>query len=307
MSAVDNLLSRLAALSEAIGALADPTVADNLSVADHLRRGIAVSGLICVETFLKERMREWSSILDAARISAVQLPGGITRYENRVLDVLPKRMRDDDYTIPGARSALIEEIARSLMSLYSGVLIPHQLAFMWAGSNVQSADVEAIVSLVSATEPRKVWGHLTGIWQSFDTFFPGNTSLRNVFEQVADLRHDGAHRENLDVPMPNIKAIPRNVKLVCLCIDLAVSFALRELKVSTPSHPSLSDLRPQARRLVRSKGGWREVPPNRTSATKTYSDLASGIAAACGRRSAESEFVLVLDEVDDILDWRIPA
>lgn len=304
MSAIDNLLRRLESLDQAVTALASGSISDS-AISEHLARGIAVHGLVCIETFLKERMQEWSAAMTMARVPAQTLPGGTIQYENRIIEVLPRRLRDAEYSESVQRSALLEEIGRSLTSLYSGTLVPHHFAFMWAGSNVQGSDVEAIVSLVTANKGDSVWRYLTGIWSSVDKYFPGNTSLRTVFDQVCQLRHAAAHQSAPSLPLLNLRSTTRNVKLVCLCVDVAVSAGLQTLTATSNATAQGGPGRVPIRRVVRMGSKWREFGPGRKNATRRHASLETAMREAISRARAAGELVLILDEQEDILDWRL--
>ena len=299
MSAVDDLIKRLESIDRAVSKLADPTLEAELAC--HIQRGVAVHGLVCIEAFLRERMHEWVSMLAAARISPAQLPGGRTRYETRMLEVLVRKLRDADNSKAEIRSALIDDTSRSLNSLRSSTFVPHYLGFMWMGSNVQVSDIESIVAVVSAIAPDKVWARLTGIWQSVDKFVPHTTSLRFVFNQIADMRHSAAHDADFAVPVPNLQTLTRNVKLVCLCIDIAVTFSLHDL-----SHASLPYKTPGSRRLIPAKSCWRECEPGKKNAFKRHTDLEAAIREACVRAASSRQVLLVMDSSENVLDWRIP-
>ncbi len=303
MSAIDNLLTRLDSIDRAVAAINDGDVTE-APIVDHLVRGIAINGLVSVEQFLKERTVEWASIITAARIPPANLPGGTAPYESRLIEVLPRRIQDIEYASTAQRSALLEEVGKSLTSLYSGILAPHPLAFMWTGSNLRAGDVEIMVALIVGCSHDKVWGRLTRIWQLVDKYFPGNTSLRSVLEQLAEFRHAAAHKESPAIPLPNLRATSRNAKLVCLCVDVAVSIGLRDLM--RPVAPPKGGGQPSIpiRRIVKNGSKWSEYSPGRAQALKRHSSLTEAIQAAGERARRSGELVLALDSSDDIIDWR---
>lgn len=306
MSAVESLLRRLESLESVASRLSDPTLAEP-AIAEHLQRGLAVHGLIAVESFLRDRMREWSSIIQNARIPPSRLPGGTKQYEDRVLEVLPRRIRDPDYAELSQRSLLLGEIGRSLTSLYSGELVPHYLAFMWAGSNIQAQDIESIVSLVG-TPQNEVWKTLTSVWNLVDTKFPGNTNLRNVFESLCDLRHRAAHHGTPSLPTLSLRPVARNARILCLCVDVVVTGGLR-LLISPPSRSSASPRpgRTPLRKLVNSGSQWAEYGPGSRRAYRRHQSLDEALRSATPRARAGNELVLVVDRDDNILDWRYPV
>ncbi|NJC70864.1 hypothetical protein HC031_14220 [Planosporangium thailandense] len=301
MAAVDDLLQRLRAIDRAIDALSEPAFNEQ-EIQDHLIRGIAVNGLVCVESFLRTRMREWVSALAGARVPPSRLPGGTKQYEDRLIEVLPRSLRDQDVV---QRSALLDEVGKSLTSLSTGIFVPHALAFSWSGYNVQSSDIESIASLVGV-ERNKVWSDLTRIWQLVDQQFPGNSSLKRVFEEVAELRHIAAHSANPNIPIPNLTTISRNVKIVCLCVDILASFKLRNIMYVQSSGGVRSQaLSIKIRRIVRDGGKWPEYAPGVKRAAKRHNSLEEAMQLAAGRARLTGELVLATNS-GDVVDWSCP-
>lgn len=296
MAAVDALLERLRSLDRAVDALSEPNFKEAV-IQEHLSRGIAVNGLICIETFFMERIAEWTAEIGVARVSPQSLPGGTKKYEDRIVEVLSRSLRDYDAS---QRSQLLEEVGRSLTSLSSGVLVPHALAFMWPGSNLQVGDIESIVAMVGIDRNR-VWQELTAVWSRIDDQFPGNTSLKVVFEDVAELRHTGAHSLVLKAPVPNLATVSRNAKLICLCVDIVVSRRLRLIYGG-----SGKTLMPQVsvRKIVQDGKEWPEYPPGKSNAYRRHPTREIAMQAAIGRARSSGDVILVFDRGGTLLDWR---
>lgn len=305
MSAVDYLLTRLGDMERASAAITDPGL-PHTSIGDYLMRGIAVDGLICVETFLKQRIREWVHVIESSRIAPNVLPGGTQHYEDRILEVLPRRIRDTTYAGIPQRSALLQEIGQSLTSLNSGAFTPHQMAFMWAGSNVQPGDIEAIVNMVSAKK-EKAWSDLTSIWTLVDQHAPLNSSLKGVFEDIVETRHAAAHSNSLATPILNLRALARNVRVVCLCVDVLVSRRLREMCRSGPRGQPTATARPAVRKIIKDGSTWPEYGPDSGRAVRRHPSLAEAKTEAIKRATPDGQLVLVLDRAGGILDWHYPV
>lgn len=300
MAAVDVLLQRLRALDRAVDALSESNFKE-IEIQDHLIRGISVNGLICLEGFFADRMAEWVAGIGTARVPPTRLPGGTKKYEDRVVEVLPRNLRNCDVS---QRSQLLEDVGRSLTSLSSGVLVPHVLAFSWPGSNIQANDIESIVSMIGI-DRNKAWGELTSAWSRVDNQFPGNTSLKGVFEELAELRHAGAHSGSLNIPLPNIITISRNVKLVCLCVDVVVS---RGLNAIYGGGSKLTAMPPfGVRKIVKDRNRWPEYPPGRNRAIRRHLTRDAAMQGAISRARGRDELVLILDDTDVLLDWSVPS
>ena len=264
-------------------------------------RGIAVNGLVSVEVFLRDRMEEWVSSLMAARVPPSHLPGGTKQYEDRIVEVLPRALRDCDAT---QRSNLLQAVGQSLTSLSSGTLMPHVLAFRWSGSNVQAEDIESIVAL-TGIDRNRVWSELTSRWAQIDRHFPGNTSLKAVFKELSQLRHDAAHIGRPNISLPNLTTVSRNGRLICICIDILLWQGLRNI-IAGPTGTSLPGSI-KIRRVARDGAQWREYGPSRSRATRIHNSLADAMRESVARAAPQAELVLALSEDDEIVDWRTPG
>lgn len=301
MAAVDDLLAHLRSIERAVDALSDPAFADP-AITEHLMRGASVHGLACVEGFIRARIDEWVSTIMNARIPPSRLPGGTKKYEDRVVEVLPRVLRDCDAL---QRSILLEDVGKSLTSLSSGVLVPHGLAFSWSGSNMLATDIESIGSLLGY-DRAKVWSELTRLWTLVDKYYPGNSSLKSVYESIADLRHTGAHKYSPAIPLPTLATLTRNVKLVCLCVDAMASTAIRQM-IATNQLGRSGQLALRIRRIVKDGTRWPEYAPGSNSrAVRRHATLEDAMSEATGRARISGELVLAADRSNDILDWRYP-
>jgi hypothetical protein len=300
MAAVDNLMARLRAINRSVDALSEPAFQE-AEIRDHLIRGIAVNGLVSVEVFLRDRMEEWAASLMAARVPPSHLPGGTKQYEDRIVQVLPRALRDCD---PAQRSGLLQAVGQSLTSLSTGTLVPHVLAFSWSGSNVQVEDIESLIALLGVDRNR-VWNELTARWSKVDHQFPGNTNLKPIFTELADLRHNAAHNGAPNISMPNLSTVSRNVKLTCLCIDIVVWQGLRKI-VAGPAGAAVAGRRTSVRKVIRDGGIWREYAPSATRATRIHNSLEDAMRESVGRAVRGEEVVLASDQSGELLDWRMP-
>lgn len=304
MAAVDELLQHLSSMDSAIDLIANGAVSSP-HVQEHVARGVAVHGLVCVEMFLSSRIDEWSAALTAARVPPSHLPGGTKQFEDRVVEVFPRALKD---TGPGQRSSLLDDVGKSLTSLSSGTLIASPLALRWSKTNVQSADIEEICSFFGA-ERSKVWSELTSIWSGFDPSFPGNTSLKKLFEQVAQYRHDAAHSNSPNLPIPNLLTLTRDVRRICVCIDTLASCGLMRIRSRPPSLSTSAPVRGSTigvRKIVQDRGKWPEFAPGVKRAQKRHGTLPNAMTDATIRARPKGELVLALSDKDEIVNWCFP-
>lgn len=296
MAAVDQLLARLSRLDEVVDFIASTPTGTPASVVENAGRAVAVQGLSAFEQFLRERGTEWSSALTQARIPATHLAGGIVPYSDRIVQTLPRRFRDLD---DPARSALVDALARTLTSFSNGNLVGHDLFFAWTGSNIQTSDVESIMSLVGYG---KGWGELTSAWKELDPRFPGNASAESVMKGFASLRHAAAHQVDGVLDPIAISATTRNVKLAALLVDVAVSHALHVMRQGDQVRSGLG-AQLQVRRIIRDGSQWPEYGPSAQRAFRRHRSLTDAVREASGRASSNAEVLIALDG-NEIIDWR---
>lgn len=299
MSAVDALLGRLSGIDEAVDSLAVGSQEQPPSaVSQTLVRGVAVEGLVTLEQFIRDRSEEWVTALSAARILPGALPGGPGLLQERIVDNLPRRYRDEPV---GSRAQLVQSLATSLGSFSTGSLVAHTIPFGWAGSNIQTGDIEAILTLVGVKNP---WGEVTALWARVDPRFPGNVSARSLLDAVARMRHDAAHLASPPLPLANIQTITRNVLLLAVCLDGLVSRSIRNIAAGNTLGKIVGSAVP-IRRLLRDGTVWREYKPEATSrALRRHQSLGSALSEASTRARADAELVLALSG-NDIVNWRV--
>jgi hypothetical protein len=299
MAAVDELLTRLSAMDAAVDFISNPPASASQDVLDMTASGLAVAGLVAVESFLRSRAEEWVTAIGAARIGPAALPGGSQQYERRLIETLPRRFRDTDVPF---RPALLEDVGRSLTSLTSNVLVPHGVVFAWAGSNIQEADVESLLAMLGVNQA-KAWGELTSIWSRVDIRYP-QTSAKSLFSAVATLRHEAAHQAKPNLPIANLASLSRSVRMLCLCIDALGSLGVFQLKQGSASPVVGSSTK--IRKIQRDGSKWPEYSPGVRRAFRRHASRHVAVAAASGRSMTAGELLLVYDGFE-ILDWRLPA
>lgn len=288
-------------IDEAIDFLTQPPAPLAPAVSDLLARGAAVGAFVGLEQFLLERSVEWSTALTMARLSPARLPGGTSRFEDRILGALPKRLRD---ATTQQRSTMIGDAAAALSSLSTPAVTGHPLAFAWAGSNVQLGDVSGVLAFVG-TDQNRAWGEVTAMWNRVDPRYPGNTGADRLFESVARLRHGAAHDTQPNLPIANLLSLTQDLRVIALAVDALVSFGLYQLKTSTtPAAVRAASIK--IRWIDRDGTRWPEMPPNGTKAFRRHATLADALDEASVRAAARAELV-VARENGKILDWRFPA
>lgn len=300
MSAADNLLNALRAMDEVVDYITSPPAGTPVNVTDALVRSVCVQGLASFEAFVRERSDEWVAYLSSGRIPPSRLPGGSRQYEDRVVQLLPRALQ---YADTGDRARIIEDVGRTLLSLSTSNLVAHGLAFSWPGSNIRSDDVAALLYL-AGVDTGRAWSEMTALWSAVDARFPGNTSAKSLFESFCSLRHNAAHEVTPNLPLANVAAMTRSVKLTSLCLDALVSTGLRAVRLGQAASVRGSGV--AVRRIKHDGSEWPEYPPSKTRAIRRHASLSGAILAASSRSAPGAELVVAF-EGTEIVDWRFPA
>lgn len=303
MSAIDDLLAQTADLESAIDNLT--TVGYPPAVERHLARGIAVQGFATVEQFLRGRAIEWQALLSGARLQPTVLPDAGMRYGNRLVEVLPRALKNG---ASGVRANLLNDVAVSLTSLSAASWTAHHLGFGWTGSNAQESDVGVMLSLLGYDESQ-VWGQLTQIWQKVDPRAPGNSNLRTMFGAIAGVRHHAAHEASPNLPIPTLATLPGQIRTVCMCIDAAGCWGIVHLRALAGNAggarpPAIAQL--AIRRVQQQNGRWSEYGPRAKNAYRRHPDLATAMTQARARASGGQEFVVARTAGAEVADWSFP-
>lgn len=296
MSSIDNLLRHLNAIDVVVDFSNTNLGKYPSAVMDLSLRGAAIQGLAAFEEFVRARGSEWVSALTAARIQATSLPGGPNPYSTMILKTLPRRFQDSS---DAERSGLISGLAETLASFSQGALVGHELFFSWSGSNVQTLDIEKMITLVGVP---KGWGELTSLWKRLDTHVPPNASAESLMKEFSNVRHSVAHNVNASLAPLAVQSLTRNVKLTAMLFDLLVSQALSQIckgnKVGTQLASSI-----KVRKLTRDGTHWSDYGPGMTRARRRHKTLSSALTDSSALSAARGEVIVAYDGAE-IVDWR---
>lgn len=301
MAAIDKLEQRLIAVEEVADAL---RFESRSSLAGALSRAIAIESFVAAESFLVERAIEYASALTAMRISPTQMSSGAAALGRRLVAVLAKRLAGSD---AATAQQLLKDVADSVASLSTSSLVVHPLQMGWTGSNLQSTDIPILLSLAGYKE-EKAWSLLTHMWARIDGLQQSSVSLRSVFEDVANLRHEAAHNADPVLPLPNLLALPGNIARFACAFDLLMALGFHATRSTLPGRLSkpLQVSALKFRRVEERKQGWFELSPTGGRAIKRSDGRGEAVALAQARALKNSECLLVLAASGRPCDWAYP-
>lgn len=273
----------------------------SLELRSAISRSVCLTSYALLEEFLASKAEEWASqfrILGSigSDASRAQLAPAI-----RTASILSHHVnaRSDE----ASQIALIQSVGRSFISVGSTSFTLPPVALLWQGSNIQAADLERILSLLSGATGKDVWASLTTTWQRLSPS-PTNGGFRQFFELFAGYRHHAAHAPIMKVSELEAAGVPRGVRLMAACIDYVGSRSVR-LRNQGVKPDSLKWGKLAMRRVVERPGGatWAEYGPDSKRALKVHSSMPDAVHSSRLKSSADNEIVVVFDAKGDFIDW----
>ncbi len=224
-------LENLAGLKEAVSL--DPLAQGSVGPTDSrglviLRRGMLITSLIALESFVRDRTTEILEKLSGWPASYKDFP--IKLREAALLDALPNlqkyarvlKRQDDDY-----EALIIDQIRR--MSMTTGPV--------FGFSKFVSGDYTGNLSDTSLKELLSIF-QVKDCWNSFRSLSAeagiGVPSVHEIVKDVIRNRHKSAHSSEYVPTIEDIRSISLNLTCIGLCFDAAmtssVSYALHDWK-----------------------------------------------------------------------------
>ena len=216
-------LEEVHALSEAVslprvGSDTAPVINPGAAV---LRRGATIAGLVMLETFVRERTEE---ILK-------ELQNWPAQYEN-----LPKRFRDratieslpniEKYArlLKRQQGDYEDEILTQITKMAS--MSPPEFEFTKyiAGDYTGNLSVKGTTDLLKVFQIKKPWESMKSLGS--DVGF-GVPSIREILRAIISNRHKSAHVARYSPPAGDVIDLPKNLTLIGICFDAALSASIR--------------------------------------------------------------------------------
>ncbi|MGP5132284.1 hypothetical protein [Brachybacterium tyrofermentans] len=299
---MDNLLANLVKLDLAtdhIASRSHPSDSAAQIVDDLAFRGILIQGLSSFEEFLRERRVEWVAALTAARLSPERLPGGAAIVSDQIVKQLPKYFYN---SASSDRSVVASEIGRTFETLTKGTFVAHEVMFAWPGSNVQTSDIESMVSQLGV---KSGLASVNNIWDLVVGGRPSGSTVANLIDSFAKPRHSAAHNV-LAAPDPiAVRGVTRSVRIASLLIDSCISLAVVRIQEGgATGGGQLKNLADgvRLRKIDRDGIKWAERAPGVSRAFKRHDTLENAMLAAAGRARPKKE-ILVAYEGGEVVNW----
>ena len=185
---------------------------------DVLRRGAAITGLVMLENFIRNRTEE---ILDVMQYWPARYEDLPRRFRDRAtIDALPHiekfakmlRRRGCDYD-----TEIIAQVQRMIVSPPG-----FQFTKFVAGDYTDNISTTKTEELLRVFQVKDCWSGMHRL--SADVGF-GVPSVKEVLKAMVDNRHRSAHAAGYTPTTSDVMELPYNLRLVGICIDAALSAA----------------------------------------------------------------------------------
>ena len=203
---------------DAVGVASGLPIEPGVSV---LRRGAVITGLVMLESFVRDRTEEVLTELQNWPARYTDLP---ERFRRRAtIEALPHiekfgkmvRAQGGDY-----EAEIITE-ARRMASMSPPAF---KFTKFVAGDYTGNISEDSAENLLRVFQVRKCWESMHSL--SADVGF-GVPSVKEVLRGVVRNRHRSAHAANYSPTASDVLDLPHNLNLIGLCIDTALSTSTR--------------------------------------------------------------------------------
>lgn len=213
-------LQDLGALKEAIDL--DPLSAGSTTPVDSrglviLRRGMLITSLIALESFIRDRTSETLGVFSNWPATYQDLPQRLR--DAALLDALPNlqkfarmmKRQEDDY-----EATIVEQV--KLMGMTSGPAFG--FSKFVAGDYTGNISDTSIKELLSNFQVKDCWNEFRTL--AADVGF-GVPSVHEIAKGLIGKRHKSAHSSDFVPTVDDIRTIPLNLTCLGLCFDAAIT------------------------------------------------------------------------------------
>ena len=235
--------------------------------AQILRNGLAVTGFVILEDFVKSRTSEIIQRIGTGLTSFNKLPEGIkaaaTEGVVKALLVQIKRGVTDSKS----KSEFIQDHAKKIGNTNGSSYTVSHLSFFHDKSNVDKSDIENILTAFKVDNP---WGSISGIAKNCG--LGGASDYKAMFEAASARRHNAAHSIFAETEISDLISFSEQILGFAIGFEFLLSTALNLIICLDSDYTIKKSINHKAVRLktLELKGKvWREITFGRSRATKT--------------------------------------
>jgi hypothetical protein len=194
-----------------------------------LRRGILITGLVSLETFIRERTSEVLLNLERWPMSYDDLPERLRRAAR--LNAL-SHLQNFARMLKSQGEDYEAELRVEILKMASGHGSTIQFTKFVAGDYTGNLSDSTLKELLQSLQ-------VNDCWNSFRTFSSsagmGVPSVQEIVKGTIQRRHRSAHSASYNPPAVDIIELPSNLLCIAMCFDVSISASLEQALVDSAS------------------------------------------------------------------------
>lgn len=258
-----------------------------------LRNGLAVTCFAAFEGFVRRRTGEIASWLTSQSVPYSNYPKGLQGAPvHRGVNVLASFLRRDSSSSELQQAIVELGDSWTRMGSGGGWRLPHA-AVLWPGSNLNAGEaLEILTSFGVAAD----WNDIVGVAEAAGFV---NLPTKQLFNEIAERRHDSAHDSSYDADILLLRATPSNLTAFAFALDVLISHSARAIARGVSVNKGRAAMALTRLDEVQGGGGWEEHAgpisrgPVGTPAAVHNLALDVAVAQCQGRLTAETDVLLV--------------
>lgn len=283
--------------------LDSPLVSAGDAVGSFLRRGLTIASYNLLEAFVAERAEELAKHINSGVAHFGDLPDPLQKAATAdVLRVANSRLQRGGWDL-ASTTAFTTEVGNSLAAS-SGPLRLSSLTWQWPGSNMNAEDIRKSLRLFHVESP---WSTIEKLTQRAGLAIPSpDTVLVGLLRE----RNYSAHESTYQVSNLWIRAVPHQLQVIGMGIDIAISVAAHEMHVGRREFFDDINWMSPGRirfRFVDQRGSkWAEILEGNSKATHVSADKDALLRDTINSARGRHQVVVVRDRNRQIMDWVYP-
>jgi hypothetical protein len=283
--------------------LDSPLVSAGDDVGSFLRRGLTIVSYNLLEAFVSDRVDEVAKHVNSGVAHFGDLPNLLQKAATvDVLRVANSRVQRGGWDL-AATTAFATEVGNSLAAS-SGPLRLSSLTWQWPGSNMNAEDIRRALRLFHVASP---WSTIENFTARTGATMPDpNATLVGLLRE----RNLCAHESTYQVSNLWIRAVPHQLQVIGMGIDIAISVAAHEIHVGRRDYLDDKDWMSPGRvkfRFVEGRGSkWAEILEGSSRAAHVNTNKDFLLQGAINSARGKHQVVVVKDRNRQLIDWIYP-
>jgi len=256
-----------------------------------------------LEAFISERLDEIAGHVNGGVVHFSDLPERLQKAATSdVVKVANSRVQRGGWDLASA-VAFTTDVGQCLAAS-SGQLKLSSLTWQWTGSNMAAEDVNKMMRLFHVSSPWVTIGKLSE--RTGATIPDPHTTLVGLMRERNYCAHKSAHQ----VSNLLIRAVPHQIQVIGMGIDISISVAAHEMHIGKREFLDDSNWMSPARikfRFIDKRGNkWAELLEDSSRATHVNINKDLLIKNAVNTARGKYQIVIVRDHARQVVDWIYP-